>query len=230
MKDKKVLLFYCLFCIMGIGIYSLCVFVITDSYSNRFWIAYGFTTAAFVSQVIIPSLLYFGKTLKNDGFLGIPLLIPSSIYLVVQLVTGVILMIIPVPVKLTLIIEVVIFSCFVFVTFALKEWGKAAVESDIRIEESTIFVEDLTIHAERLYEEMNSPERKAELKKMWEVIRYSDPVSNDDLVCSVNKQIEKAFEAVCKDSNTKTKEEFSKDVKVVIDLVNRRNAICKRNK
>ncbi len=91
-------------------------------------------------------------------------------------------------------------------------------------------MKNLSLQAEDLYNKVEDTKRKAELKKMWETIKYSDPVSKEESIHLINEQIAEAFRNVCCNLELKTPEELSKEVKAVINLVNRRNSACKAKK
>lgn len=230
MKNKNTMLFVCLFSVVGMGIYSLCIFVLADEYSNKFWLTYTFTMITFIFQLLTSWLWSFSKTAERDEFLEIPLFIPSSAYLVIQLCIGVVLMIIPISFKLSLVIESVVWACFILVTISLEAGREVMTESDVTTEKSIEFIRSMTIRAERIYEEEQDLTRKVQLKRLWETIRYSDPVSDNELVYKINQQIEEAFVYFSSELNTKSLEELSYEVNQIINLMNRRNSICKMNK
>ena len=80
--------------------------------------------------------------------------------------------------------------------------------------------------AESLVVKAKSDEIKAELKKVYEAIRYSDPMSNDALT-DIETQIKLKFNALSKaviSSNAEETETMAEDLLV---LVNDRNKKCK---
>lgn len=230
MEDKNTVLVFCLSPLMGIVIYSLCVFAFVDEYSDRFLISYVFTIVAFLAQMVAPLILYFDKEAKKEGFLGISLYIPGSFYLILQLSVGIGLMILPVPFRIAFTIEAVIFAGFIFIIIAIETGREHIKKSKFNIENSIEFMKNLSLQAEDLYNKVEDTKRKAELKKMWETIKYSDPVSKEESIHLINEQIAEAFRNVCCNLELKTPEELSKEVKAVINLVNRRNSVCKAKK
>lgn len=230
MKSKNNMLYFYVFLIVGIGIYSLCAFVLVDEYSYRFWLAYVFTVIAFLIQILVPFIAFSKETENTDIFLGIPLFIPGSIYLAVQLIIGVGIMIVPLSFRVALLIEAVCFACFILVMIVLTAGKEVIIESDVETEKSIEFIKNLTLQAEKLYEEGKGTEREVELKRLWEAVRYSDPVSKDVSVHMIDSQIEKAFLVVCRDLQMKSIGELSQEVKSVVNLVNKRNVVCRMKK
>ena len=96
---------------------------------------------------------------------------------------------------------------------------------DEKVKVQTFFIKSLTIDADTLMASAKSDAVKAECRKVYETIRYSDPMSNDAL-SAVEGQISIKFaalsEAVSADDVEKVKE-LAKDV---IVLVGDRNKKC----
>lgn len=230
MKNKRNSILFTVLFIVGIGLYNLCVFVLADEYTNKFWVAYAFTTVAFFSQIITSIAIKADSDVKKDNYLGLPLLMQSSIYFVVQLIAGIVFMLAPLSFELTLVIEAIIFACFVMIAIFVSMGKRSIASSDNQIKDSALFIKNLTVRAETVYNDTVDSAQKAELKKMYEVIRYSDPISNSDEISSINQQIDVAFIAACDNISIKSFDNLSRDVKTVTDLVNRRNAVCKAGK
>ena len=66
------------------------------------------------------------------------------------------------------------------------------VRIDEKVKERTFFVRSLTVEAETLTAKAGSDGARAECKKVYEAIRYADPMSNDSL-SFVESQISAKF-------------------------------------
>ena len=97
---------------------------------------------------------------------------------------------------------------------------------DTKVKTQTFFIKSLTVDADTLMASAKSETVKAECRKVYEAIRYSDPMSNDMLV-SVEEQITVKFaklsEAVKADEANKAMEIANE----IIILVGDRNKKCK---
>ena len=83
----------------------------------------------------------------------------------------------------------------------------------------TSFIRELTTRAESVMTAAQTPELKAEAKKVYEAIRYSDPMSGEELA-AVESEIAEKFDEFEKRANPASASE-------VIALVNKRAALCK---
>ena len=99
-------------------------------------------------------------------------------------------------------------------------------EIDEKVKERTFFIKSLTVDAENLISRAKSEAVKAECKKVYEAVRYSDPMSSNALA-SIESEITITFaklsEAVV-DDNIETVYEFTG--KIII-LLGDRNKKCK---
>ena len=97
---------------------------------------------------------------------------------------------------------------------------------DAKVKQQTFFVKSLTVDADSLLARAKSDDVKAECKKVYEAVRYSDPMSNDALA-SVESQITIKFaalaDAVAADDAAKVAEIANE----VVILVGDRNKKCK---
>lgn len=230
MKERNNLVFSILSVIVGIGVYNLCVFALFDKYENGFWLAYAFTMMSFLIQIVFLIVSVFGADIKKDDFWKLPFLIVDSIYLLVQLVVGIVLMILSVSVKITLVIEILIFGGFTLVLLAVLMGKRKISDSDRIKEDASLFIKKLCQEAESIYNNETDQLKKSELKKLYEVIRYSEPLSKNAEIHNLNGQIKNCFELVCKNLNEKSMDELSEDVRKTIDLLAKRNLICKTSK
>ncbi len=226
LKGKKVSVLRILLLIVGFFTYSFCVFVLFEDYTSKFWSLYIFTVIAFLSLVIIPST----RNSKEDNFLNLPLFVLNGVYFTVQLIVGIILMLLPVSMKFALVIEIIILGCFVIIALAAVI-GKEKVSSlDKATIDNTEFMKELILRAEIVYNNENNPAKKVEFKKLYEAIRYSDPVSADAQICLINEQIKDSFDIVCNDIGEKSIGELSQEIKTTMDLITKRNLTCKTKK
>lgn len=78
-----------------------------------------------------------------------------------------------------------IILCAIVLGFNIIAVVKATAVIDIasgideKVKESTLFIKSLTVDAESLMSRAKSENIKAECKKVYEAVRYSDPMSND---------------------------------------------------
>lgn len=228
MKNKKQTLIWALIIIVALIVYNLCVFTIASNYTNAFWASYVFTTVAFLSQLVVGSVLI--NSANDVGFLGLPLIHIGGVYFVVQLVAGMVCMMAPIPFGFAAIVQVIILSAYIIAALFVSLAKNSVINTDVHIKEATGFIRNLTIEAEHLYLSEENESKKSELKKLYEAIRYSDPMSSTKEICMLDEQISAALRTVNNIASTGTVDDLKREVKYALDLVAKRNLLCKSSK
>lgn len=228
MKNKKISVLWTLISIMGLAVYNLCVFLLATHYTNAFWVSYIFTSIAFAVQLV--AFLIFNKSNANSKFLGLPLFYFVGAYFAVQLVAGIVFMLIPMSATLPLIIQVIILVVFlsVILTGAIAKEQFSRTEANIN--SAAFNIRTLAMNAEQLYLAEENGNKKAELKKLYEAIRYSDPMSTSEAIRKLDDQIDTAFKKVCSMTDACSESDLKKEIKPILDLITKRNLLCRSGK
>lgn len=122
--------------------------------------------------------------------------------------------------------------CAVVLGFSIISIVKAKAAADIvsdiddKVKANTLFIKSLTVDAEHLMNTAKTAELKAEAKKVYEAVRYSDPMSNTALV-ETEMKIEKLFfdfSDAINDGNTESTITLGSEIVSLVDL---RNKKCK---
>ena len=232
MKMSKNFKLYALVWAILLVLFNVIVFVTPSEYegvskfTESFWIGYTLVTIGFLGQL---ACSYIG--LKDDNlnkvFFNIPLLRISIIGLVVSAVAGSVFMAIPtIESWIAAIISVVILAFVAIATIKAKAVGDIAETIEKKIKEQTFFIKNLTVDAQNLIARANNPETKATVEKVYEAIRYSDPMSNDNL-SEIEGRIGyefKTFEMAVKSGDNSVVESQAKELLI---LIYNRNNKCK---
>ena len=232
MKISKNFKLYAVVWAVLVALFNAIVFITPSGYegeskfTDTFWIGYAFVMIGFVGQLVCS---YLG--LKDDNltkvFYNIPLLRVSVISLVVSAVAGSVFMAIPtIESWIAAIICIVILAFVVIATITAKSAGDIVESIDKKIKEQTFFIKNLTVDAQNLIPRANTPEAKVTVNKVYDAIRYSDPMSNDNL-----NEIEgrigyefKTFEMAVKSGDTAVIESQAEEL---LTLIDNRNNKCK---
>lgn len=163
-----------------------------EKYTSSFWIGYSFIMAMFIGQLIC-SFMAFKADSAEKMFYRVSLITSSYSGLIASFVFGGLCMLIsPLPywvgIILCAIIIVLNILAVVKATAAIDEIERVGKN----VKAKTFFIKSLTVDAETLMVQAKSDTIKAECKKVYEIIRYSDPVSNDALA-SLEAQISIQF-------------------------------------
>ena len=197
-----------------------------SKFSGSFWVGYIFITIAFLGQLACAFVAFKAENLKKF-FYNIPLLSISYGGLVAMLIVGSIFMAIPVLPEWIAIIVCVIILAFNAIAI-IKATAAADIVSGIdeKIKTQTFFIKSLSIDAQSLMTSAKSDELRAEAKKVYEAIRYSDPMAYatlSDLDAQIEKQFNAFSDAVKADDAGLAKETAD----TLVEMVERRNQKCK---
>lgn len=197
-----------------------------DKYTPSFWIGYIFIMVAFVGQLLC-SINAFKPKNAQKMFYNISLIKTSFTGLVLSFVFGGLCMLIsPLPYWVGVI------ACAIVLVVNIIAVVKASVaideveRIDKKVKAQTIFIKSLTVDADTLMAQAKSEAIKTECKKVYEAIRYSDPMSNDALA-SVEDEITAKFTELTEAVKADDAESVAKIANDVVVLVGDRNKKCK---
>lgn len=206
--------------------FAVPITVNVNKFSPSFWIGYTFITLMFIAQLVC-SIVFFKQDNNNKKFLNIPIISLSYTALLVSIIVGAVAMAVPfVPYWVGIILDVLIVAFYAVAIISSKAAADKIENIDNKIKTQTFFIKSLTVDAENLLNQSKSDETKAIAKKVYEAIRYSDPMSNEAL-SSVESQITIKFNefsnAVLEDNKSLT-ETLGNELVILVD---ERNKKCK---
>ena len=197
-----------------------------EKYTASFWIGYTFITLTFIGQLACAYIALKAENLQKI-FYNIPLITASFAGLIASFIVGGLCMLIsPLPYWIGVIVCVIVLAvnalAVVKTTVAIGEVERI----DEKIKTQTFFIKSLTVDADTLLASAKSDAVRAECRKVYEAIRYSDPMSNDALT-SVESAITLKFTALTDAVKTDDVEKVAAIANEVIILVKNRNEKCK---
>ena len=197
-----------------------------EKYTPSFWVGYVFITLALIGQLVCAKTTFNEKNLQKL-FYNISLISLSWTGLIVSFVIGGLCMLIsPLPYWVGVI------ACSIVLAFVAIAIIKASVAADAvssiddKIKVQTFFIKSLTVDAEGLIARAQTEEIKSECKKVYEAVRYSDPMSHD-MLASTESQITIKFSVLADAVNLNDIETVKKYAREVIVLVDERNKKCR---
>lgn len=150
-------------------------------YDARFWVAWLLVVAAFVSNLCCARLAFQAENLEKL-FYKLPLITVSRTGLVVMLVLGAVLMLIPnCPAWIVAVVCVAVAAITAAAVVKAHWAGETVNDIQEKVKTQTQFIKLLTVDAETLLRKAKTPEAKVAAKKVYEALRYSDPMSSDAL-------------------------------------------------
>ena len=146
-----------------------------------FWTAWAFIMAAFAGNLVCAYFAFKTQNLKKL-FYNLPLITVSCAGLIVMLVLGGALMLIPGCPAWIAAVVCLIAAAVTAAAVVRADWaGKAAGAVEEKVKTQTQLIKLLTVNAETLLAKAKTPDEKAAAKKVYEALRYSDPVSSEAL-------------------------------------------------
>lgn len=229
---KKNFKFYIIVWAILLAIYNLTVFFIKPipgyviNYDARFWVSWGIIIATFVGQLICAYVAFKSET-KKKLFLNIPIITQSYIALILSIVAGSVLMLIPdCPSWIAVIVCAAIFGFSAISVINAKAAAEIVDAKETATANKIAFIKSITADAESLISKAGTQDIKTELKKVYEALRYSDPVSRDELK-SVENQIAVKFTDIVNAVKVSDYTVIKTLCDEFIVLVDERNAKCK---
>lgn len=229
---KKTFGIYSIVWIICLAVFNVVCFVSPseaggmNKFGGAFWVGYIFITVAFVGQ--LASAFFAFKADSNQKlFYNISLISVSYAGLIAMLIVGAVCMAIPDLPNWIGIIVCLLVAVFTAISAVKASAAISAVSgTDQRIKAKTYFIKSLTVDAEHLMNKSNDGDFKALTKKVYEAIRFSDPMSNAVLV-EVEEKIGNGFSdfenAVCGEDY----ELASSTADELLSLIDIRNKKCK---
>ena len=197
-----------------------------NKFGGAFWAGYVVITLAFLGQLACAYKAFQAENQKRF-FYNLPLIAVSYTGLILTLVLGGLCMAIPdVPNWLGALVGAVVLA---FTAVAVVKASTAAdiVESvDKKVTEKTAFLRMAAADAEVILASAKSAAAKAECRKVYEALRYSDPMSADalsEIEGKITAQLEELKAAAAADDTEKTKTAAEE----LVLLIKERNAKCK---
>ena len=190
-----------------------------DKYGGAFWVGYIFITLAYIGQLICANYALKASSLKKL-FYNVPIISISYTGLIIMLIVGSLAMAIPdVPNWVGIIVCVIVVAFTAMAVIKARAAADIVEEIDSKVKVKTEFIKDLTLKAEGLLNKAKDENEKALLKKLYEKVRYSDPMSSAELT-EIEGKISNSFNAL---NSAMTKD----DIDSLINLLDERNRKCK---
>ena len=197
-----------------------------EKYTSSFWIGYVFITAMFIGQLIC-SVMAFKADSAKKLFYRIPLIRTSYAGLICSFIFGGLCMLIsPLPYWVGVILCAIVLVANVLSVIKATAAIEEVERVDEKVKEQTFFIKSLTIDANTLTANAKSEAVKSECQKVYEAIRYSDPMSSDALA-SVEAQITIQFHALSEAVDGDDADLVVEIAKNLTVLIEDRNKKCK---
>lgn len=228
---KKTFKSYLIIWAVLLAVFNVITFVVpevgsSEKFTTSFWIGYAAVIITFAGQILCAKKAFNGENIQRL-FYKISLVKLSYTGLIVSFIVGGLCILVPfIPYWVAAIACVIALA----VTVIAVTKADIAVESvsavDEKIKTQTFYIKSLTVDAENLMARAQTDEVKAECKKVYEAVRYSDPMSNVNLA-AIENQISVKFGEFTAAVNKGESDQIKTLADEVVVLVNDRNKKCK---
>lgn len=195
-----------------------------SKFDGAFWSGYVLIMLALIGQLVCAYFAFKAKS-KEQIFLRLSLVTVSYSALILSFVVGAACMLIPnLPNWVGIILCALIFGFTAVSVIKANAAVELVHETDARVKEKTAFIRMMTVEADNLMARAQTDEAKAMCKKVYEALRYSDPMSCNAL-SGTEAEISEKFSAFA--AAVKNGENASELADELIALIGDRNRMCK---
>lgn len=200
---------------------SVIAFAVPAAKTAAFWISYGFTVIAFAAQLIIwKAALGRSESLKSK-FLGFPVVHIGIVYLIVQVIALAVFLFIPTLPIWSAVVVCAVVAGVSAVCMIASDVGRSEIERvSAKVQEKTFYIKQLQADVELLAGAETDTAAKLALTQLAEKIRYSDPMS-DEQVADIEDRI------AAKIAEMKSSTDKVKIINELNSLLDERNKKCK---
>ncbi len=196
--------------------YNLCIFCLIKNHEGAFWCGYFFSMLALLMQYATMFLIWGKNRKMKDIFLGLPVLKDSIIYLIAQLAVGFICMIFRhINMVFAFLLQIIILAAFLVIAISAMFAKNVVTQIDDKVKDKRFYIKSMVIDLESMQNKIADSVLKKELGTLIEIVRYSDPMSNECL-----HDLEKKIQADVKELDILLQEEKSKEAKEKIANLN----------
>lgn len=176
--------------ILGIlfALVSIVAFAVPTAKTATFWIAYVFTAAAFAAQIVVwKTALGKDETLKSK-FLGFPVVHIGIVYAIIRTVAFAVFLFVPTLPAWSAIMACSVIAGISAVCMISADAGRNEIERvEAKVQKKVFYIRELQADIELLADNESDAAAKTALTQLAEKIRYSDPMSNEQLADLENK-------------------------------------------
>lgn len=218
-NSKSYVIFGILFVLVNVA-----AFAIPSVKNSVFWVSYAFTLIAFAVQIVIwKSALGCAESLKSK-FLGFPVVYIGIVYLVIQIIVSTVFLLIHTLPIWSAVVAYAVLAAVSAICMITSTLGRGEIERvSAKVNEKTFYVKQLQADIELLADTETDTAAKAALTQLAEKIRYSDPMSDEQIADVENQIVAKITEL----KSYTDKEKIINEIYLLLDERNRKIKILK---
>lgn len=209
--------------ILGIlfALVSIIAFAVPTAKTATFWVAYVFTAAAFAAQIGIWKISLGKEETLKSKFLGFPVVHIGIVYAVIQVIAFAVFMFVLTFPTWSAIVVCSVIAGVSAVCMISADTGRNEIERvEAKVQKKVFYIRELQADIELLADNESDAVVKTVLTQLAEKIRFSDPMSNEQLADLENKISTKVAELKTASSKLEIITELN-------SLLDERNKKCK---
>ena len=195
-----------------------------DKYTSSFWIGYVFITICFIGNLLCANFAFKADSARKL-FYNVPLITISYTALIVSFVVGGLCMLLSnLPYWISVIVCAAILTLFAIAIVKASAAADLVERVDEKVKSQSSFIRSMTAEAESLMTRAKTPEAQMACKKVYEALRYSDPMSNEALSV-IEAKIKSQMDLLT--ASIDNVDDLNNTANELIRLINERNSSCK---
>lgn len=196
-----------------------------------FWLGFAFTVIAILAQLYVAKKAFANGEGARSKFYGFPIARVGAIYLVVQVIVGLICMALGaiLPAWIAVVLFVVILAAAVIGFITVDAIRDEVERQDMVLKANVTSMRDLQSRSISIAAQCNDPAAKAELDALAEKFRFSDPVSSEataEAEAGLSALMDE-LQAAAVDGDAASVSQLTAKITAAL---NERNRLCKLNK
>ena len=200
---------------------SIIAFAVPTVKTATFWIVYVFTATAFAAQIGIWKTARGKEETLKSKLLGFPVVHIGIVYAIIQTVAFAVFLLVPTLPVWSAIVVCSVIAGISAVCMISADAGRDEIERvEAKVQKKVFYIRELQADIELLADSETNADVKTALTQLAEKIRFSDPMSNEQLADLENKISIKAAEL----KTTTSKLEIITELNSLLD---ERNKKCK---
>ena len=210
--------------------FQVIAFSLPHTPGPAYWLGYAFTTLAILSQAVIAFWAFRDASRPEKLFYGLPIFRMGCLYLTVQTAFGLICLFAPsLHAWAAGAVSFLILVVYVILLAAAMKSRELVEKESESVYDRTRFIKTLACDAEALVSKAQDEEIRAAAKKVYEAVRYSDPLSTPTLA-PIEEKLSAAFSALSKASGENNAAAFSAAAREFLQVLQERNTQCRQLK
>ena len=200
---------------------SIIAFAVPTMKTATFWIAYGFTAAAFIAQVILWKAAFGREEALKSKFLGFPVAHIGIVYAIIQTVAFAVFLFVPTLPAWSAIIVCSVIAGVSAVCMISADAGRNVIQRvEANVQKKVFYIRELQADVELITAAETDANTKAALTRLAEKNTVFRSMSNEQLVDLENKISAKVLEL-------KTAANKEDGIAELMSLLDERNRKCK---